>query len=83
MGIVSGLAVFFMIWWTTLFICLPLGREYKGVNPKGSMPGAPTKTNLKRVVIVNTIITVILWLAMYWLIDSDLISFQRLAREMV
>lgn len=78
MGAFAATIVFVLIWWTTLFACLPLGRVHEGENPKGSMPGAPTRTNLKRVLIVNTLVALVIWAIVYALAQTDLISFQRM-----
>lgn len=78
MNAFAAIIVYLLIWWTTLFACLPLGRVHEGQNQKGAMPGAPTRTNLKRVLIVNTLVAAVIWGIVYALAQSDMISFQRM-----
>lgn len=57
MSIGSSVAIFFVIWWTTLFAVLPLGvrsqLEAGEVSP-GSDPGAPAKTRFLKIILINT-----------------------------
>jgi predicted secreted protein len=59
MSIGSGLAIYFVIWWTTLFAVLPFGvksqREAGEVSP-GSDPGAPAVTRISRIVFWNSLV---------------------------
>lgn len=82
MGVVSGLAVFWMIWWVSIFFVLPWGLRHHRAGEHGTMPGTPVAANMRRVVIINSIIAIVLWLIVYALVESDLISFQRIARHM-
>ncbi|KAF0231134.1 MAG: hypothetical protein FD175_1003 [Beijerinckiaceae bacterium] len=62
MSIGSSVAIFFVIWWTTLFAVLPLGvrsqLEAGDVSP-GSDPGAPAKTRFLRIVLINTVVAIV------------------------
>ncbi len=64
MSIVSGIVVYLLLWWVTLFATLPLGvrgqAEENNVVP-GTEPGAPVKADMKRKLILTTIIASILW----------------------
>lgn len=57
MSIGSSIAIYFVIWWTTLFAVLPIGvrsqLEEGDVSP-GSDPGAPARTRFLRIVLINT-----------------------------
>ena len=61
-----GLAVYFVIWWTSLFAILPFGirsqREAGEVVP-GSDPGAPARPRLALRLLANTIVAGAIWLA--------------------
>lgn len=59
MAIGSSIAVFFIIWWVTLFGVLPLGirsQQESGEVVPGSDPGAPARTRLLRIVGINTLV---------------------------
>ena len=66
MGWALGLAVYFVIWWVTLFAVLPFGihsqREMGSVVP-GSEPGAPQRPRIGRKILITTVIAGALWLA--------------------
>ncbi|MEI2301690.1 DUF1467 family protein [Ensifer sp. MJa1] len=68
MPIFSIFAIYFIIWWITLFAVLPLGvrtqAEENSVVP-GSVESAPAKFNAKRVVVLTTIIAAVIQLAWY------------------
>jgi predicted secreted protein len=59
MSIGSSIAIYFVIWWTTLFAVLPFGirsqREAGEVSP-GSDPGAPAVTRFGRIVLWNSLV---------------------------
>ncbi len=82
MGPVSGTAVFFMIWWTLLFVVLPWGVTQHDGSVAGADPGAPQHNNIKRKFLITTLISAVVWVIIFLLIRSDLISFQRLAERL-
>ena len=43
MSVVSGLAIYFVIWWITLFMVLPFGVRRDEKIEIGNDPGAPVK----------------------------------------
>ncbi len=57
MSIGSAIAIYFVIWWTTLFAVLPLGVRSQieaGEVVPGTEPGAPASTNIRKIVLVNS-----------------------------
>ena len=77
MSFVSGLAIYFVIWWIGLFAILPWGirsQHEDGEIVKGSDPGAPTKPRLLRIVVVNTIFATLIFAAYYVVWTRGLIS---------
>jgi len=59
MALGSSIAVFFIIWWVTLFAVLPIGvrsQQESGEVMPGSDPGAPARTRLLRIVGLNTLV---------------------------
>ena len=64
----TGFAVYFLIWWITLFIVLPYGNRSQaedGVVIEGTDPGAPTVSRLPQKLLLNSIIALVLF-AIYW-----------------
>ena len=43
MGLVTGVAIYFVIWWITLFVVLPFGVEQNQNVKEGNDPGAPVQ----------------------------------------
>ena len=78
MGWFLGFVVYALIWWTALFAVLPIGvrPDAKGDVEAGGWRGTPTKLNLGRKLIGTTILSAVLWLGVYALIESNWISFR-------
>ena len=78
MGWATGVMVYFVIWWTVLFMVLPLGVR-RAENPgKGEERGAPERPELVRKAIITTILAAVLWLAFFAIYQADIFSFRRL-----
>jgi predicted secreted protein len=82
MGWVSGVVVFFITWWTVLFAVLPWGNKPPEEPEPGHAPSAPAKPRLLLKFGITTVITAVIWLIIFALIESDLISFRDMARGM-
>ncbi len=69
MSITLSIALYFVIWWTTLFAVLPFGVRTQGdvgeVVP-GTPESAPAKLRLARVLVINTIVSAVVF-AVVWL----------------
>ena len=76
MGIVTGIIVFLLIWWTALFTVLPFGH-------KRAEDGTPVESNMKKKLIWTTILSVIIWSVVFVLIEADIISFREIANSMI
>ncbi len=78
MGWISGLAVFFLVWWTALFCVLPIGvrPDAKGDPEAGGWRGAPERPGLGRKVVYTTLLSGLIWLAIYGIVESGWISFR-------
>jgi len=77
-NIVTGTAVFVVVWWLVLFITLPFGVKRTDENDlePGQEPGAPAKPMMWRKVAVTTAITISLWILFYYLSETGLINFR-------
>ena len=77
MGWFLGFVVFTLIWWTTLFCVLPLGVKPEDRSPEeGGWRGAPSEPHMLRKVLITTAVSALIFGAVFWLIESDLISFR-------
>jgi len=77
MGLVSGLAVFTIIWWTVLFAVLPFGtRPNPAGDPLTGWRGTPISPRLLRVVFVTTAVSIVLWVCVEAVVQSDWLSFR-------
>ena len=75
MGVVTGIIVFLLIWWTSLFSVLPFGH-------KRDQDGTPVAPNIKKKLIWTTIVTFIIWGIVFALIEAEIISFREMAESM-
>ncbi|GLK69505.1 DUF1467 family protein [Hansschlegelia plantiphila] len=61
---VSWVAIYFVVWWTTLFVVLPFGvrsQAEDGDVVPGSEAGAPTRTRVGRIVLMTTIVSALVF----------------------
>lgn len=81
MNIWSILAIYFIVWWVSLFAVLPWGvrsqAESADVIP-GTEPGAPVRPLLLRKVIATTVIAVLVTGLVVYLATSGVISLDDL-----
>ncbi len=86
MSISLGIALFFVIWWTTLFAILPLGlrtQDDEGDVVPGTSPSAPAKPRLIRLFLINTgvaaVVFAIVWFTVaYRIVDLSKIPIPRM-----
>ena len=76
MGILAGIVVFLLIWWTALFAVLPFGHERDET-------GKPVIAGMKKKFIWTTIVSIVIWGIVFALIESDIISFREMANAMI
>ncbi len=62
-GPITMTAIFLTIWWTVLFVVLPLGMSEEDQAPPtdGGQWGAPKTPNLKKKFITTTWVSVLVW----------------------
>ncbi len=78
MGVEEGLAIYLVVWWTTLFAILPLGARShaeEGIPvPGGGDPSSPVNPNLKRKFITTTWVSAILFAILWAVLRFHLVS---------
>ena len=82
MGPVLSIAVFLTIWWTVFLTILPIGvvsHAEAGIDlGDGGDPGAPVDPKLKRKFITTTLVTIIIFAAVWAVIHFHLIALPSL-----
>ena len=74
----TGVMTYVVIWWIVLFAVLPWGNKPPENPEPGHADSAPEKPRLLLKFGVTTIVSTMIFLAVYWLIESDLISLRDL-----
>jgi len=74
MKFTSAIAIYFIIWWLTLFVVLPFGirnshESGETVEP-GNEPGAPTNPQLRRKLAANTLLAAVVFVIVYVLVTQ-------------
>ena len=81
MGLTGSIIVYVMIWWIIFFSVLPIGiRSNKEVfreNIGGMDPGAPKNPKIGKKFFVTTLITTIIFIVIYYLVEIDLLNLRE------
>ncbi|MEX1108074.1 MAG: DUF1467 family protein [Dongiaceae bacterium] len=73
----TGVLVFVVIWWVVIFAVLPWGvRVPDRQDDSGHASSAPVNPRLWLKGLITTAISVAIWLGIYFLIQSDWMSFR-------
>lgn len=82
MALTSTLAIYFILWWVTLFVVLPWGNRSAHEAGQDSLPGhaasAPLQPNLGRKFIATTVISAVLFAIGYAVVSSELITLDSI-----
>ena len=80
MAISTAIAIYFLIWWVVLFAVLPWGVRAQGEGgAPGTDPGAPVITNLKAKLVWTTVVTTVIFAALWVIYALKLVSLEDLA----
>ena len=75
-------AIYFIVWWITLFVTLPFGvrsQHEDGGGVPGSDPGAPVVPHMRRKLLWTTIIATLAYGHGLWAYRSGILTVERLA----
>ena len=78
MGWISGIFVYFLIWWVVLFAVLPWGVRVPDNPEPGHAPSAPINPHMGLKVIATTVVSAVIWVVVWYVIDSGWISLRSL-----
>ena len=73
-----GLAVYGVVWWVALFVVLPWGNrpiDQEDIE-KGQASSAPKRPRILIKMAANTVLSGLIWLVIYWVMESGLASFR-------
>lgn len=83
MTLTTIFAVYFLIWWLTLFAVLPFGvrsQEESGDFVAGTDPGAPAAHRVWMKLIYTTVVATLVFGVLYFVYVNDLIPLEFLKR---
>ncbi|MGM4927495.1 MULTISPECIES: DUF1467 family protein [unclassified Tardiphaga] len=81
----TSLAVYFVIWWITLFLTLPFGvrsQHEDGKGTDGTDPGAPVLARMGRKLIWTTVISAVLFAGGMYAYRMGYFNIERLSKLM-
>jgi predicted secreted protein len=76
LGWIAGIFTYVIIWWAVLFAVLPWGVRRPDSPEPGHDPGAPERPMLLKKAIATSLISVVVWLAVYFLVTTDYVRFR-------
>ena len=79
MNLVNAFLIYILFWWVTLFAILPLGvrgQAEEGNVVPGTEPGAPVQAQMKKKVILTTIVSLVLFGIFLIVINSGVIDLK-------
>ena len=84
MGITGSIIVYVMIWWIIFFSVLPIGiRSNKEVFKDkigGVDPGAPKNPKIALKFLITTLITSIIFVVIYYLVDIEFLNLREILK---
>jgi predicted secreted protein len=76
MGWVTGIIVYLLVWWVTLFAVLPLWVAPSEPDDPGHASGAPQQPRMLLKAAITTVVSAIIWVGIYLLVSSPWLSFR-------
>ena len=81
MGITGSIIVYVLIWWIIFFSVLPIGIQSNKEKFKekidGIDPGAPINPKIGKKFLITTLITSIIFIVIYYLVEFDLLNLRK------
>ncbi|AWK85784.1 DUF1467 family protein [Azospirillum thermophilum] len=82
MGWVTGVFVYIVVWWVVLFAVLPWGVRTADQPEPGMAASAPVQPRILFKFAMTSVVALVVWLVIYGIIASDLISFREMAKSL-
>ena len=81
MGITGSIIVYVLIWWIIFFSVLPVGiqsnKEKFKEKIEGIDPGAPINPKIGKKFLITTLITSIIFIVIYYLVEFKLLNLRE------
>ena len=81
MGITGSIIVYVLIWWIIFFSVLPVGiqtnKEKFKEKIEGIDPGAPINPKIGKKFLITTLITSIIFIVIYYLVELNLLNLRE------
>ena len=81
MGITGSIIVYVLIWWIIFFSVLPVGiqsnKEKFKEKIEGIDPGAPINPKIGKKFLIATLITSIIFIVIYYLVETNLLNLRE------
>ena len=77
----TGIVVYFLIWWVSIFAILNIGHRVAESPEMGHDRSAPVKFHLGKKLLLNTAIAAIIWLVIWAFIKFSGISFRQMVED--
>ncbi len=81
MGITGSIIVYVLIWWIIFFSVLPVGiqsnKEKFREKIEGVDPGAPINPKIGKKFLITTLITSIIFIVIYYLVEFNLLNLRE------
>jgi predicted secreted protein len=84
-SVTTAIAIYFLIWWVTLFAVLPFGvrrQDEDGEIAPGTDPGAPALPRLGMKLLWTTLVASAIFAVCYVVYVNDLLPLETLARAL-
>ena len=78
MSLTGSIVIYVIIWWIVFFSLLPIDvNRYKNIKIVGEDPGSPENPKILKKFIFTTIISSILFLIIYYLVNYNYINLRN------
>ena len=79
---VTAFFVYVVVWWVVLFAVLPWGVRSPDEPEPGMASSAPVEPRILRKFMITSVVSVLVWLVIFGVERSGIISFREMARHM-
>lgn len=80
---VTGAFVYVVVWWVVLFAVLPWGVRTPERPEPGMASSAPENPRILRKFMITSVVALLVWLVIFGIERSGIISFRDMARDMM
>ncbi len=82
MSLFTGMIVYLLVFWTTLFMVLPWGNQPKDKSETGMAGSAPINPRIKQKFLITFMVSTVIWGIIAVLIHIEVIDFYEISRQM-